>query len=85
VNFGFFHGILYIYRAVCNAVGIPAIIGTNKCPLLTFTQGSHIGECTASLVAVEYLDVCVVERLLEWSDVGQILNWDIWMGQNRIL
>jgi len=20
----------------------------------------------------------------EWSDVGQILNWDIWMGQNRI-
>ena len=69
-------GILYIH-VVCNGIEIPALIGTNECPLPTFTQGSHIAECMASLVDVEYLDVSVVERLRNWSDVGQIFYLDI--------
>jgi len=43
-----------------------------KCSLLTFAQGSHIAECTVSLVDVEYVDVCLVERLRKWCDGGQI-------------
>jgi len=73
----FVPGIHYIYRVFCNALGIPALIGINKCPLLSFAQGSHIVERAVSSVDVEYLDVSLVERLRHWCDVGQIFNSDI--------
>lgn len=77
VKIYFVHGILDIYRAVYNAVGIPAFIDTKEYPLLLFTQSSHIAEGTAKLVDVDYLDVSFVDRLRHWCDFGQIFILNI--------
>ena len=86
VNFSFsMESFIFAVQSVCNAVGIPVHIGTNKCPLLSFAQGSHIAERTASLVGDKYLDDSLVERLRKLCDVGQTMNLDIWMSLNKIL